>query len=153
LRRLLCIPEYDPKNVPVHVKGVERLRQDFEALNEVFEPTSPPLISVRALTLYHIMYGFGDASGKGFGSTMLSEKGTRFRIGTWDADTEEESSNYREFENIVETLEAEEKDANMQGALVFVFTDNSTVEAAVYKGNSTSQKFFKLVLRLKKLAM
>jgi hypothetical protein len=50
-------------------------------------------------------------------------------------------------------LEAEEKDANMEGALIYPFTDNSTVEAAVYKGNSSSQKLFELVLRLKKLEM
>jgi hypothetical protein len=144
-------PTYDPKNVPTVVKGATRLKQDLEALAEIFEPASPPLLSVRALDVYHIMYGFGDASGKGFGSTMLSAKGTRFRIGTWDADTEDESSNFREFENIVEALEAEEKDANMTGALIFIFTDNATVEAAVYKGNSSSPKLFELVIRLKKL--
>jgi hypothetical protein len=146
-------PEYDLKNVPKSVKGVDRLKQDFQALAEVFEPTSPPSISVRALLVYHIMYGFGDASGRGFGSTMLSDKGIRFRIGTWDSHTGNESSNFREFENIVENLETEENDANLKGALVYLFTDNSTVEAAVYKGNSSSQKLFDLVLCLKQLEM
>lgn len=146
-------PEYDPKNVPKSVKGVARLMQDFTSLQEVFEAPKPPLVTVRALTVYHILYGFGDASGKGFGSTMLSKKGTRFRIGTWDADTEEESSNFREFENIVETLETEEKDRNLCDSLVYLFTDNSTVESAIYKGNSSSKKLFDLVLRLKKLEM
>jgi hypothetical protein len=146
-------PDYDPKNVPKFVKGVSRLKQDFEALDAIFEPESPLLMSLRALCVYHVMYGFGDASGKGFGSTMLSDKGTRFRIGTWDSDTEGESSNFREFENIVETLESEEQDANMRGALIYLFTDNSTVESSVYKGNSSSQKLFELVLRLKKLEM
>jgi hypothetical protein len=55
----LIPPEYDPKNVPKSVKGVARLRQDFEALEQGFEPEAPPLISLRALAVYHIMYGFG----------------------------------------------------------------------------------------------
>ena len=84
---------------------------------------------------------------------MLSSKGTRFQIGTWDSETEEESSNFREFENIVETLEAKEADKNLENALVYLFTDNSTVEAAVYKGNSSTPKLFDLVFQLKKLEM
>ena len=34
-----------------------------------------------------------------------------------------------------------------------MFTDNSTVEAAVAKGNSPSKRLFELVLELKKLQM
>ncbi|KAL7574950.1 hypothetical protein ACA910_010773 [Epithemia clementina (nom. ined.)] len=39
------------------------------------------------------------------------------------------------------------------GTEVFVFTDNSTAEAAFFKGTSTSKLLFKLVLRLKSLEM
>jgi hypothetical protein len=53
----------------------------------------------------------------------------------------------------VETLETEDDASNLTGALVYIFTDNSTVEAAVFKGNSTSSKLFEMVLRLKKLEM
>jgi hypothetical protein len=152
-RAALNPPAYDPKKVPLHIKGVGRLKADVVALLDLFASVKPPLVMVRALCVYHILYGFGDASGKGFGSTMLSSRGTRFRIGTWDSDSEEEFSNFREFENIVETLEAEDDAGNLTGALVYIFTDNSTVEAAVYKGNSSSQKLFEMVLRLKKLEM
>jgi hypothetical protein len=34
-----------------------------------------------------ILYGFVDASGQGFGSTVLGKDGTCFQIGVWDKDT------------------------------------------------------------------
>jgi hypothetical protein len=36
---------------------------------------------------------------------------------------------------------------------LFLFTDNSTVESAFYKGSSSSKKLHALVLRLHKLAL
>ncbi len=96
---------------------------------------------------------FADASGKGFGSTVLGQDGTRYRLGLWDKDTEDESSNFREFENVVETLEKEAEGGLLKGAVIFLCTDNSTVEAALYKGNSSSRKLFDLVLRVRVLEM
>ncbi|KAL7559821.1 hypothetical protein ACA910_003984 [Epithemia clementina (nom. ined.)] len=40
-----------------------------------------------------------------------------------------------------------------EGTEVFLFTDNSTAEAAFYKGTSKSKLLFQLVLRLRKLEM
>ena len=114
---------------------------------------SPPQVSVRAWHILSIIYGFADASGRGFGSTVLGKNGTRYRIGVGDKDTEEESSNFRQFENVVLTLEKEGEDGGMKDSLVLLFTDNSTVEAALYKGNSSSPKLFGLVLRIKKLEL
>jgi hypothetical protein len=110
-------------------------------------------VDVRARLIITILYGFADASGRGFGSTVLGEDGTRYRIGVWDPDTEDESSNFREFENVVETLEEEAKGGHLKGAVIHLCTDNSTVEAALYKGNSSSRKLFELVLRLRTLEM
>jgi hypothetical protein len=42
---------------------------------------------------------------------------------------------------------------NLKGALLYIFTINSTCEAALYKGNSSSPKLFYLVLRFRKLEM
>ena len=55
--------------------------------------------------VYLVLYGFADASGSGFGSTVLSDKGITFGMGTWEKDAESNSSNWKEFENIVESLE------------------------------------------------
>jgi hypothetical protein len=50
------------------------------------------------------------------------------------------------------TLAADDA-GNLTGTSVYIFTYNSTMEAAVYKGNSSSQKLLEMVLRLKKLEM
>ena len=41
----------------------------------------------------------------------------------------------------------------LKGAVIFLCTDNSTVEAALYKGNLSSKKLFDLVLRVQVLEM
>ena len=70
----------------------------------------PPLRVVRPSRVVHVYYGFGDASGKQFGATILtnynggsklsgwieSEEGVRFQIGLWTAEEDKESSNYKE---------------------------------------------------------
>jgi hypothetical protein len=145
------IPTGDPP--PKNIVGVSRFFQDLNALTRLFESEAPPEVNVRARLIIHILYGFADASGKGFGSTILGENGTRYRIGIWDKDTEEQSSNFREFENVVEALEEEADNGNLEGAEIYMCTDNSTVEAALYKGNSSSQKLFDLVLRVRVLEM
>jgi UDP-N-acetylglucosamine transferase subunit ALG13 len=79
--------------------------------------------------------------------------GTCYCIGIWDKDTECESWNYREFENVVESLEEEAKGGNIHGVALFMCTGNSTVEAALHKGNSLNQKLFELVVRVRKMEM
>jgi hypothetical protein len=136
---------------PKVVSATYRLQQDLFALREILKPLSPPAVLIRSNVILQIVYGFGDASGKGFGSTVLSKRGVKFRIGLWEPDAEDESSNWKEFENVVEALQEEGQSGALDGCLVYFFTDNSTVEAALYKENSSSPKLFDLVLRFKKL--
>jgi hypothetical protein len=43
-----------------------------------------------------VRYGFGDASGSGFGTNMETGSGLRYRIGVWSYDEQqEESSNFK----------------------------------------------------------
>jgi hypothetical protein len=42
---------------------------------------------------------------------------------------------------------------DLAGSEIFIFTDNSTAEAAFWKGTSKSRRLFELVLRLKELEM
>jgi hypothetical protein len=56
----------------------------------------------------------------------------------WSAIEEEESSNYRELTNLVEDTELEAEAGNLRQTELFLFTDNSTVESAFYKGSSSS---------------
>ena len=78
--------------------------------------------------------------------------GVRLRRGVWGRDDDDEqTSNWKEFSNSVEALEAEGRDGQLEGALVFLNTDSSTVERSLYKGNSKSQKLHELVIRTKEL--
>jgi hypothetical protein len=65
----------------------------------------------------------------------------------------EHSSNFRELRNLVESVEAAVTKGMLDNCELFMFTDNSTAEAAYYKGTSSSEALFDLVLRLRKLEM
>jgi hypothetical protein len=94
--------------------------------------------------------GFGDASGKGVGPALQERKeaGISTRIGAWSWTEIEESSNWKEFTNCTEALEAEGIAGCLNQTLFYLFTDNSTVEFALYKGTSSSRKLWELVIRL-----
>ena len=62
-------------------------------------------------------------------------------------------SNWKEFANLVDRIEGKAEGGKLKGAVIFLFTDNSTVEGAVHRGNSKSKKLFKLVCKLRKLQM
>ena len=114
-----------------------------------------------------VFYGFGDASGKEFGSTISDnyncqgglsdevedEAGLRYRVGVWTADERAESSNYKELCNLVESTELEAKRGRLRNCEFFLFTDNSTAESAFYRGTSSSKMLHSLVLRLRILEM
>jgi len=114
------------------------------------------------------LYGFGDASGAGFGSTFSSALGTHYRYGLWGDDLTGSSSNYRELFNLTEAAEGHVKELTfahlsqlvdavadealrspLQGSELFLFTDNGVAEAAFYKGTSSNPRLFALVVRLK----
>jgi hypothetical protein len=61
--------------------------------------------------------------------------------------------NYRELCNLVERLEELVANGTLDGCEVFMFTDTTTTEAALYKGNSSSKHLTKLVLRQRELEM
>jgi hypothetical protein len=56
---------------PRIVKPVPRLEQDLKALLALTDPLVPPERSVRSNHLLQVCYGFGDTSGKRFGSIIL----------------------------------------------------------------------------------
>ena len=143
---------------PVEVTPVPRLVFDLKALKELFQSKSPTLRLVRGNHVKSVIYGFADASGDGFGSSWeiknSNGKNTiHYRYGLWGDSSEGTSSNFRELANLVETLETMAEEEDLSGKEVFLFTDNSTSEAAFYNGSSSSELLFKLVLRLRKLEM
>jgi hypothetical protein len=125
-------PDYEDIPTPKEAIMVARLEWDLKALQRILSAEHPPEVMIRWLTVYDVIYGFGDASGKGFGRMVTSPAGTKYRIDIWEPDAKDNSSDWREFENIVEALEEEAACGNLCGTLVYMFTDNSTCEAALY---------------------
>ena len=120
-------------------KAVPRFRQDLEALLALAEGREPVIRRVRSGECRMVVYGFGDASAAGFGATINRPGiGLYGRFGLWGKDSECESSNYRELNNLVETVEEEALEGRMEGGELWIFTDNSTAESVVHKGGSSS---------------
>jgi hypothetical protein len=151
------LPESDfvtTANYPVTVKPVPRLKGDLEALERLTEDLKAPVLLIQSKHIYVVRYGFGDASGGGFGSSITdNECGLEIQIGTWTEAGTEHSSNFREFGNFVIRLEKDASEGKLKGAEVFMFTDNSTTESAFHNGTSTSKRLFELVLRLRALQL
>ena len=150
-KRKFSVRNEKPK--PEQVTPVPRLVQDLAALRELFSGEVPRLRLVQGSQIAISIYSFGDASGGGFGSSWTIKGGIGYRFGTWSREMSLESSNLRELLNLVETLENMASDGLLNGTEVFLFTDNSTLEAAFFNGSSTSKKLFELVLRIRKLEM
>ena len=138
----------DGGEAPSEVIGSMSLKTDLEALEVLLGPSVVPEVSIRSRNVVTIVYGFGDASGTGLGATFTCGSGFNFRIGVWGSDEDLESSNWKEFTNIVESLEEESACGHLTNAEVFMFTDNSTVESCAAKGSSSSPKLLSLVVRL-----
>ena len=75
-----------------------------------------------------VVYGFVDASGSGFGSTLTVRGKVKYRIGTWSSEEDKNSSNWREFENLVCAVEEAGEEGKLKGATVILATDNEVVE-------------------------
>jgi hypothetical protein len=61
---------------PSSVSAVPRLASDLAALSSLFAPPHPPIRFVRATHTQVALYGFGDASGSGFGSSIALSDGS-----------------------------------------------------------------------------
>jgi hypothetical protein len=145
-----------PPEAPKNVKVKPRLQKcDVPALTKLFVSEELPKRLIQPRCVAQVYYGFGDASQDGFGFNMQEQKGDtiHYRFGQRCDSESEKSSNYRELNNLVEHLEELVADGTLEGCKVFIFTDNTTAEAAFYKGNSSSEHLYNLVLRLRALEM
>ena len=178
---LLWEPKFDVDNLdeeaaePTYCWPVPRLTRDIQSLLALTDSVAPPRRRVRMTGHVRVLYGFGDASKQGFGASIeMPDKSIHWRFGQWRLDDEpypgrdqargepsweggshrkEKSSNYRELRNLVEALEDALTKGLLDGREIFMFTDNSTAESAYFKGTSSSELLFGLVLRLRKIEM
>ncbi|KAL7576166.1 hypothetical protein ACA910_004821 [Epithemia clementina (nom. ined.)] len=99
---------------------------------------------------------FGDASGAGFETSLWLQGANTIQAEhrVWTCTYGAKSSNFRELYDLVARMEALVHSNELEtGTEVFVFTDNSTAEAAFDKGTSKSKLLFDRVLRLRSLEM
>lgn len=142
------------EGAPEWVEAVPRLRGDIEALVELTCAPLPPMRQIRMGKQGRAIYGFGDASGRGFGTTISQGMGVEYEYGQWTTSiADETSSNWKELSNLVEAVEKWYEEGRLRGNELWLFTDNTTAENAFWKGSSRSRKLFDLVLRVKKLEM
>ena len=137
---------------PKYVLPAPRLFGDIKILETMFQEETPAQYPVRFQRVAEIIYGFADASGGGLGSMFQGndEDSINIRIGVWSSTlSKERSSNWREFKNVVEAVLTEARKGRLFQTVVFLFTDNSTVESAMVKGNTPIEALFELVETLK----
>jgi hypothetical protein len=71
------------EEAPSLVIPVPRLEQDLRALLALTKPLVPPKRAVRSKHLLQVCYGFGGASGEGFGSITLLDGAVEWELGSW----------------------------------------------------------------------
>ena len=136
---------------PRVVQPVEQLYSDVKYLAELLDLSSPPRQRMRASETA-CFYLPGNASGSGFGSALIGEAGIEYEAGTWDSAWREESSNFREADNLVQKVEDLVRGGKLGGHEIFVFTDNFVFESTFYKGYSkVSPKLSDIIMRLHKI--
>jgi len=138
---------------PQLVKWVPRFPSDVDALLELFASDSPPRRQIRPTKTASAVYQFGDASGQGYGSSLMIGDAIFYRHGQWNESHSHESSNYRELANLIYAIEDAYNKQLLNDVELFFFTDNTTAESVFYKGTSTSERLFNLILRLRKIQM
>jgi hypothetical protein len=144
----------DPQ-APETVTPVPRLRDDVETLLCFFAPDSPVQLIVRPIMgACYVAYGAGDASGEGFGSS-IHPLGMEplLRQGFWCTESAEESSNWREFRNLLDAVQVESDKGRLAGRELWLATDNSTAAQAFAKGASKSRRLHDMVTELKMLTL
>jgi ribonuclease HI len=85
------------------------------------------------------------------GTRLATDSAVRliyYRHGVWNSlISNEHSSNYRELRNLIESLEKAAEAGLLTNTEVWLFTDNTTAEAAYFRGSSKSRQLHGLVLR------
>lgn len=143
--------EAETEEAPDLVVPVERLSNDVTAMLALTEGKEPPRGRLRPEDTLVALYLPGDASGSGFGSAVIKKDGIIYQSGTWVQDWREESSNFREADNLVMRIETLVEEGTAVNHEVFVFTDNQVFESCFYKGYSkTSPKLANIILKLYK---
>ena len=75
------------------ITPVPRFHSCLRAFKDFFSSDEPPIIVARSERCYVLIYGFVDASGSGFGSTLQERDKIHYIIRTWSSMEEDNSFN------------------------------------------------------------
>jgi hypothetical protein len=156
--------EFDYVNFPATVTPATRLKYDLKALCELCKAEKPVKRLARMKHKAAVAYGFLDASKAGYGSGLQTpirnnlneftgKTSLGLRFGHWCSEAKEESSNFRELNNLVLAVEKSWREGKLKEVELFIFTDNEVAERCYYKGTSSNRILFELILRLRKIEM
>ena len=71
--------DYSPS---ITIKPVRRFFVCLNVLKKFFYTSIPPIVTERSLKVALVLYGFADASKSGFGASLQTKQGLRYRVGT-----------------------------------------------------------------------
>jgi hypothetical protein len=123
-----------------YVKAVPRLKGDVLALTRLTSDEAPPKVIKRRVKSGLVCYGFGDASGQGFGNAIEINGLSYTEYGTWSKEIESKHSNYKELRNLVNAIKNAYNSGLLKNTEIFLFTDNFVAECAFYNGGSNINK-------------
>lgn len=75
-----------------------------------------------------VFYGFGNASGRGFGNCLSINGVNHLKYGTWTLQYEGLHSNFKELKNLVNAVTEASQEGLLVNAKRFLFTDNVVAE-------------------------
>ena len=138
---------------PNMVKAVGKLFKHLSYLVELFKEDEPARKLILGAAVLEVFFIFGDASGSDFGLLRTEGISVGYQFGVWNEEGDGKSSNYKEFCNIVETLEEVGRKLNLQGREVFLYMYNMVSEIIAAAGSSKSEVLFNFVVQLHCLQM
>ena len=127
------------------------MERDVHCLAALFAGEEPAERTVRAAGTVLAAYLVGDASGDGFGSIILEGGRVEYQAAGWGVRYKQETSNWREANNLTTRAERMGKEGRLQDKELFIVTDNSVFEGTYYKGHSKSPRLNDIIFRLHKL--
>ena len=81
---------------------------------------------MRAQRFFQVNYGFDDASGNGFEDSWHTIYGISYHHGIWCPEVANQSSYYREFQNVNDSIKREGEEGILSDAFIIFATDNTT---------------------------
>ena len=89
------------KTTPEWLDPPPRFIEDIVELNRLTAPENTALTRCRASESMHTFYLIGDASGQGFSSVLWDHEGMRYDSANWSTKWKNETSNWKEGNNII----------------------------------------------------